>query len=601
MIPTGTSGCAAPLRFAKSLCRKCNSGKNADCASRSFESEMIRRNKNEAGSHFAIPPGRFTRCAAVLLAVFSLVSPRAAAPATQRATVDRSGVLNTRDGLTLKVSADEGSIRIVPLDRGAAPVIRYSVHVETDLRGEKAQELLERYSISAKSSPYGVEIVGALPQQRPTGVQFSVHFEIAVPANYNLAINTEVGDIETMDIGGTATLVTQGGNIRTLRIGRSGQQNASYGRPAAKLVTEGGHIQVGDVLGDVSAFTAGGHIIAGYISGEANLHTGGGHIRAMGIGGRAELVTEGGNISVGKAAKFVTVKTGGGQIDFGEVDGSVHAQTGGGGIRVMYVAGPMQLESNEGSICLTKVASSVRAATGDGSITAWISPDGQASGAGDIIVYLPRNLAANIEAIVESGGEKQIEADPALALHFNNPGPGAVKGWLALNGGGAPLKLKTAAGRIKLQFIDSETGLRESLIREQVERLKGGIDPVTPPDVPPAAAAPELESTWIRELELRLLGGIRQDAESFQRQLTYSPRPSYPMSARKGGIEGRVRLQVRLTQEGRVQVEKVVEGSEPTLVDAAIAGIKTWRGQAAYMNGKRVDVISTVTVEFHLR
>ena len=575
---------------------------------------MIRRNKNEAGSHFAIPPGRFTRCAAFLLAVFSLVSPRAAAPATQRATVDRSGVLNTRDGLTLKVSADEGSIRIVPLDRGAAPVIRYSVHVETDLRGGKAQELLERYSISAKSSPYGVEIVGALPQQRTTGVQFSVHFEIAVPANYNLDINTEVGDIETMDIGGTATLVTQGGNIRTLRIGRNGLQNASYGRPVAKLVTEGGHIQVSDVLGDISAFTAGGHIVAGYISGEANLHTGGGHIRAKGIGGRAELVTEGGNISVGKAAKFVTVKTGGGQIDFGEVDGSVHAQTGGGGIRIINVAGPMEVESTGGSICLTRVASSVQAATGDGTITAWINPaEGQSSGAvhlagasqlssgsGDIVVYLPRNLAANIEAIVESGGEKRIEADPALALRFNNSGPGAVKGWLALNGGGAPLKLKTAAGKIKLQFIDSETGLREALIREQIERLNRGIDPPPVPDVPPPPAAPELESTWIRELELRLLGGVRQDAESFQRQLTYSPRPSYPMSARKGGIEGRVRLQVRLTQEGRVQVEKVVEGSEPTLVDAAIAGIKTWRGQAAYMNGKRVDVISTVTVEFHL-
>ncbi len=574
---------------------------------------MIQRTKNGAGWHFATRLGRFTRYAAVLLAVSSLVSPRAAVPATQRATVDRSGVLNTRDGLTLKVSADEGSIRIVPLDRGAAPVIRYSVHIETDLRGGKAQELLERYSISARSSPYGVEIVGALPPQRPTGVQFSVHFEIAVPANYNVDINTEVGDIETMDIGGTAALVTQGGNIHTLRIGRTGLQNASYGRPVAKLVTEGGHIQVGDVLGDISAFTAGGHIVAGYISGEANLHTGGGHIRAMGIGGRAELVTEGGNISVGKAGKFVTVKTRGGQIDFGEVDGSVHAQTGGGGIRIINVAGPMEVESTGGSICLTRVKSSVRAATGDGSITAWISPEGQASGAvhlagasqlssgsGDIIVYLPRNLAANIEAIVESGGEKQIEADPALALHFNNSGPGAVKGWLALNGGGAPLKLKTAAGRIKLQFIDSETGLRESLIREQVERLKGGIDPVTPPDVPPAAAAPELESTWIRELELRLLGGVRQDAESFQKQLTYSPRPAYPMSARKGGIEGRVRLQVRLTQEGRVQVEKVVEGSEPTLVDAAIAGIKTWRGQAAYMNGKRVDVISTVTVEFHL-
>jgi len=576
---------------------------------------MIRRSKNGDRSRHVAPLAKFVRHSVTVFACATLVLPWFPASATQRATVDRSGVLNTRDGLTLKLIADEGSVRIVPLDRGAAPVVRYSVHIETDLRGNQAQHLLERYSVTAKSSPYGVEIVGALPQPRPAGVQFSVHFEIAVPANYNLDVNTEVGDIETMDIGGTASLVTQGGNIRTLRIGRTRLQNASYGRPVAKLVTEGGHIQVGDIMGDVFAFTAGGHIVAGDISGEANLHTGGGHIRARGIGGRAELATEGGNISVGKASKFVSVKTGGGQIDFGEVDGSVRAQTGGGGIRVMYVAGPMEVESTGGSICLTRVASSVRAATGDGTITAWINPaENQSSGAvhlagasqlssgsGDIVVYLPRNLAANIEAIVESGGERRIEADPALALRFSNSGPGAVRGWLALNGGGTPLRLKTSAGKIKLQFADSETGLRD--FREQITRLQGpdGITPGTPPSPPVAPSAPELESTWIRELELRLLGGIRQDAESFQKQLTYSPRPAYPMSARKGGVEGRVRLQVRLTQDGRVQVEKVVEGSEPTLVDAAIAGIKTWRGKAAYMNGKRVDVISTVTVDFHLR
>ena len=580
---------------------------------------MIQRSKNRARSRHVALPAKFVRRGVILFACLTLVLPWFPASATQRATVDRNGVLNTRDGLTLKLIADEGSVRIVPLDRGAAPVVRYSVHIETDLRGNQAQQLLERYSVTAKSSPSGVEIVGALPQPRPTGVQFSVHFEIAVPANYNLDVNTEVGDIETMDIGGTASLVTQGGNIRTLRIGRTGLQNASSGRPLAKLVTEGGHIQVGDIMGDVSAFTAGGHIVAGYISGEANLHTGGGHIKAKGIGGRAELATEGGNISVGKASKFVSVKTGGGQIDFGEVDGSVRAQPGGGGIRVMYVAGPMEVESTGGSICLTRVASSVRAATGDGTITAWINPaENQSSGAvhlagasqlssgsGDIVVYLPRNLAANIEAIVESGGEKRIEADPALALRFNNSGPGTVRGWRALNGGGAPLILKTAAGKIKLQFADSETGLRDSLIREQRKRLDEG-DPwipvvANPPTEAAAESGPELESSWIRELELRLLGGIRQDAESFQKQLTYSPRPAYPMSARKGGVEGRVRLQVRLTQEGRVQVEKVVEGSEPTLVDAAIASIKSWRGKPAYMNGKRVDVISTVTVDFHLR
>ena len=559
-------------------------------------------------SRGATPPHRRWWSLLIVLAVLtsSAFSPFASA-ATQRATLDRAGVLNTRDGLTLKVVADEGSITIVTLDRGASPVVRYSVHVETDVRGNMAQQIIERYSITAKTTPSGVEIVGALPPQPPHGAQFSVHFEIAVPANYNLDINTEVGDIETADIGGTAMLVTQGGNIHTQRIGRTGLQSAFPGRPVAKLVTEGGHIQFGDVLGDASAFTAGGHIVAGYISGEANLHTGGGHIRAAGIGGRAELVTEGGNVSVGKAAKYVSVKTRGGQIDFGEVAGSVHAQTGGGGIRVMYVAGPMEVESSNGSICLTRVASSVRAATDDGTITAWINPDSQSSGAvhlagasqlssgsGDIIVYLPRNLAANIEAIVETGGEKRIEADPALALQINTSGSGFAKGWRSLNGGGAPLRLRTTAGKIKLQYLDSETGLRDSLIAEQRRRIEGDTPPVPP--APPSL--PPLESSWTSKLELKLLGGVRIDSDTFQQHITYKPLPEYPVIAKKAGVRGRVRLQVRLTQDGHVQIDKVVEGSEPSLVDAAIAGVKRWRGVPGVMDGKKVDVISTVRIDF---
>lgn len=554
------------------------------------------------------------RAATIAFTLVCLVFSGLAAEASQRATIDRSGVLNTREGLTLKVIADEGSIRIVPLDRGASPVVRYTVHVETDLRGNQAQQILERYSITAKTTLSGVELVGALPPQPPHGAQFSVHFEIAVPANYNLDINTEVGDIETMDIGGSAMLVTQGGNIRTMRIGRPGIQRVALGKPVAKLVTEGGHIQVGDILGDISAFTAGGHIVTGKISGEANLHTGGGHIRAAEIGGRAELATEGGNISVGKAAKFVSVKTGGGQIDFGEVDGSVRAQTGGGGIRILYVAGPMDVESNQGSICLTRVANSVRAATGDGTITAWLTPEAQPSGAvhlagasqlssgsGDIVVYLPRNLAVNIEAIVENGGEKRIEADPALALNFNTTGgAGMVKGWLALNGGGAPLRLKTTAGRIKLQFADSETGLHESLVREQRIRVGSGETGLPLVNSQPASQPSEIEYTWTRRVELQFLGGIREDSDVFQSHITSAPRPSYPLSAKRGGVEGRVRLQVRLNQDGKVQVEKVVEGSEPSLVDAAIAAVKQWRGKPASMNGKKVDVISTVTVDFKL-
>jgi outer membrane biosynthesis protein TonB len=40
---------------------------------------------------------------------------------------------------------------------------------------------------------------------------------------------------------------------------------------------------------------------------------------------------------------------------------------------------------------------------------------------------------------------------------------------------------------------------------------------------------------------------------------------------------------------------------EPVLADAAIAAVKQWRGKPAWINGKQVEVISTVTFNFQLR
>jgi TonB family protein len=553
-------------------------------------------------------------------------------PPAQRFSAERTGVVQTGESLTLRLTADLGSVRIVSLEEGAAPVVRYTVRIETDARAPLAQSLLEHYSLTAKSSTAGVEISGALPPQAAHaagGAQFWVQFEVSIPRSYSVDVNTQAGDIETQDIGGTATLVTQGGNIRTGKIGFNGPRGVALGRPLAKLETEGGHIQVFDVAGDINAFTAGGHIIAGNIAGDAVLRSGGGHIRAGEIGGRAELDTDGGNITVGKAGSVVSVRTGGGQIDFGEVRGSVRAQTGGGGIRVIYVSGPLEVESSAGSICLTRVAGSVRAATAGGTITAWINPDVPSangavhlagasqlsSGDGDIVVFLPRNLAANIEAVIEAGGARSIEADPALGLTFSSPASGNGSPSRAvgvLNGGGPLLKLRTNAGKIRLQYLDSETALRDSLIREEKERLTQRLSeipqftPVANKELVPAqTGAPDSEEkvdwldSWMDKLEIALLGGLREDAGEFQKRLVYCPKPSYPQLARRAGVEGVVRLQVRVTKDGRVEVEKLIEGA-PVLADAAMDAVKGWRAKPVWMDGKQIDVISTVTFNFQL-
>jgi TonB family protein len=553
-------------------------------------------------------------------------------PAAPRISADRDGSLTTSEGLTLRLTTDLGSVKIIPLDANAAPVVRYAVHIETDARAPLAQHLLDRYSVIAKSTPAGVEITGTLPprlaRSANSAAQYWVLFEVSVPLNYNVEVKTEAGDIETQDIGGFANLATQGGNIRTGRIGIiSGLRAASSERPVAKLETEGGHIQVLDVAGDLAAFTAGGHINARNISGDASLHSGGGHIRAGQIGGRADLQTDGGNITVGQAGNLVSVRTGGGQIDFGEVRGSVRAQTGGGGIRIMYVSGPMEVESSAGSICLTRVAGTVRAATAGGTITAWINPDATTSsggtvrlpglsqltsGNGDIVVFLPRNLAADIDAIVESGGERRIEADPALALTVQNQGNGPVHAMAALNGGGAPLKLRTTAGKIRLQFLDSEIALRQTLIREQRERLSDRLNGVQIPvgfdnsgalRMPEPAATPEDHLDWIdrwlNTLEATFMGGIHEDPDEFQKHFVSAPAPAYPQIARRAGVQGIVRLQVHATKDGRVEVDKIIEGS-PTLADAAICAVKQWRVRPFSAGGRPVEVISTVTFNFQL-
>ena len=77
--------------------------------------------------------------------------------------------------------------------------------------------MLDRYSLTAEAEAEGVEINGTLPPQiakaSAAGVQFWVKFEVAVPRGYNVDVKTDAGDIETQDIGGTAMLSTQGGNI----------------------------------------------------------------------------------------------------------------------------------------------------------------------------------------------------------------------------------------------------------------------------------------------------------------------------------------------------------------------------------------------------
>jgi len=83
----------------------------------------------------------------------SPADPSATLPgAVPHVTAERNGVLTTSDGLTLRLITDLGSVHIVPLENGAAPVVRYVVRIETDARAPLATALLESYALKTRSS-----------------------------------------------------------------------------------------------------------------------------------------------------------------------------------------------------------------------------------------------------------------------------------------------------------------------------------------------------------------------------------------------------------------------------------------------------------------
>ncbi|HYL10207.1 MAG TPA: TonB family protein [Candidatus Acidoferrales bacterium] len=589
-----------------------------------------------------------------------------------RVSEERDGTMPTREGLRLRLVADQGnvSIRTVHPPAGKAQV-SYKVRIETEARTPKAKELLRQYVLSVRSTSAGVFLTGEMPKAAlrdgrmsnagADSPRIAVAFEVSVPFNYSLDVQTHAGDIATDDINGSVSLLTYGGNIAAGRIGVTGARTISYPSGSGEKIEArleskyGGHIGVLDVAGDLRAITAGGHISAGNVSGDAVLRSGGGHIRAGNIVGKTELETGGGNISVQQAGGSVSVTTAGGQIDFGEASGSVRAHTGGGGIRILHVAGPIELQTSDGSICLTRVQGAVRAATGSGTITAWINPKEAPaapgahvvrllgasqleSGQGDIIVFLPRELAANIEATIEAAGDHHIDADPSLPLKISyaasvgQRGANSVRAEGVLNGGGELLRLKTISGNIRVQYFDADPELQQLLVRQQKGRLerqkvllqqrltllRHAIEQGEVPDPPQAQVPPEAQGWqvqpwnaaeaapaesrlegWGRKLEVVIWDSIRLDADELSKRVITVVKPAYPDLARRAGIEGTVRLEIQVNKDGTVQVRKALEGS-PVLREAAASAVKQWRYHPVVVDGKPVNVISTVAFQFEL-
>jgi DUF4097 and DUF4098 domain-containing protein YvlB len=239
----------------------------------------------------------------------------AALPGLAQTRIEKD--LKLAPGGDFRLDTDMGSVTVAASpDAGAHIVITSKRKELEDLLTFRFEEGVASASVVAR-------------RKHPTSSWFSsnggsVHYEIRVPAETRLTVDTS------------------GGSIRV-----SGM------RLAAKLETSGGSITVSDLVGDLDGNTSGGSIDLRDIKGQVRVETSGGGIEAVSVDGPVHAGSSGGSIELQKVTGDIDAETSGGGIRIVEAGGLVRANTSGGSIEASFAKGNSRggsLETSGGGI-----------------------------------------------------------------------------------------------------------------------------------------------------------------------------------------------------------------------------------------------------------
>jgi hypothetical protein len=161
-----------------------------------------------------------------------------------------------------------------------------------------------------------------------------------------------------------------------------------------------------------------------------------------------------GPIDAQPVAGKVSLTTGDGSITAQGLKGEIRLQTGDGSIKADGLDGRLQASTGDGSMNLRGRFDGLELTTGDGHIEAAAEagskvaqPWSLSSGDGSVVLRVPADLSADVEA---HSGDGHIELGAAVAV-TGAVSTHDVRG--KLGAGGAPLRLHTGDGSIRLQKL----------------------------------------------------------------------------------------------------------------------------------------------------
>jgi TonB family protein len=122
-------------------------------------------------------------------------------------------------------------------------------------------------------------------------------------------------------------------------------------------------------------------------------------------------------------------------------------------------------------------------------------------------------------------------------------------------------------------------------------RAQDSQTPAPPADNSAAPAATPAAAP--RPLRVRIGGNVARA------QLTHMVQPKYPEEAKQNHITGTVVLHAVIALDGRVQELQFVSGP-PELMRSAMDAVRQWRYKPTKLQGKPVEVDTTVSVVYTL-
>jgi DUF4097 and DUF4098 domain-containing protein YvlB len=266
--------------------------------------------------------------------------------------IERSFTVTSGGKLFLR--ADEGDVTITGTDSETVDVL---------ITADGPSNRLKQFNVAFEEGENSVTITQESRRKffsGPWNQSLEVRFAIHVPKRFNIDLHTSGGNIELVEIQGSAVGKTSGGDVRLDRV--SGTINAG---------TSGGDLSFRNSSGDLTLRTSGGDVTGESIEGVLDVETSGGNVNLRNVNARVRAFTSGGNISATlQDNQGVELTTSGGNITVAfprSVAATIDASTVGGDVECEFpFSGRLKSGSFSGSI--NGGGKTVRAKTSGGDI-----------------------------------------------------------------------------------------------------------------------------------------------------------------------------------------------------------------------------------------